>query len=130
LPSCDQAIAVQADAVKLRQILVNVIGNAIKFTAPGGSIALSVSQSGDNVSISVVDTGIGIPPELLERIFEPFFQVHTGTTREYPGVGLGLPISRDFARAMGGDITVRSAPGEGCAVTIELRSASNVTSAV
>jgi signal transduction histidine kinase len=60
---------------------------------------------------------------MIGRVFEPFFQVQTGTTREYPGVGLGLAIARDFARAMGGDIKMRSAPGKGCAVTIELPAA-------
>lgn len=121
--SCDPAIAVRADPVKLRQILINVIGNAIKFTPPGGRIDLSVSKTGEIVSITVSDTGIGIPPDMIDRVFEPFFQVHAGTTRAYPGVGLGLAISRDFAQAMGGDIQLRSTPGQGCAVTIELTSA-------
>jgi signal transduction histidine kinase len=60
---------------------------------------------------------------MLERVFEPFFQVQTGTTREYPGVGLGLAIARDFARAMGGDIRLQSVYGKGCGVTIELPTA-------
>jgi signal transduction histidine kinase len=117
---CDPTLLAQADPVKLRQILLNVIGNAIKFTPPHGRIGLSALRNGDRVSICVSDTGIGIPADKIERVFDPFFQVHAGTTREYDGVGLGLAISRDFARAMGGDIDVRSAPGEGCAVTIEL----------
>ena len=117
---CDPALEVQADPVKLRQILLNVIGNSIKFTPPRGRIELSAFPSGDRVSIRVADSGIGIPADKLEQVFEPFFQVHTGTTREYPGVGLGLAISRDFARAMGGDIDIRSEPGRGCVVTIDL----------
>jgi signal transduction histidine kinase len=124
-PACDPAMAVRADPVKLRQILINVIGNAIKFTPRGGRIALSVSKRADMVAITVTDTGIGIPADKIDRVFEPFFQVNAGTTREYSGVGLGLAISRDFARAMGGDITIRSLPDEGCEVTIELRSAEN-----
>jgi signal transduction histidine kinase len=117
---CDAALMVKADPVKLRQILLNVLGNAIKFTPPHGRIELTAIRSGDRVSIRVSDTGIGIGPDKIDRVFEPFFQVHTGPTREYAGVGLGLSISRDFARAMGGDVEVRSAPGEGCVVTIDL----------
>jgi signal transduction histidine kinase len=117
---CDPKLMVTADPVKLRQILLNVLGNAVKFTPPRGRIELTALRSGDRVSIRVSDTGIGIEPDKLDRVFEPFFQVQTGPTREYAGVGLGLSISRDFARAMGGEIEVRSAPGEGCVVTIEL----------
>lgn len=117
---CDRALAVQADPVRLRQILLNVLGNAIKFTPPHGHIELSALRTADKASICVSDTGIGIPTDMVGRVFEPFFQVQSGTTREYPGVGLGLAISRDFARAMGGDIEVESAQGEGCVVTIEL----------
>ena len=117
---CDPKLMVTADPVKLRQILLNVLGNAVKFTPPRGRIELTALRSGDRVSIRVSDTGVGIEPDKLDRVFEPFFQVQTGPTREYAGVGLGLSISRDFARAMGGEIEVRSAPGEGCVVTIEL----------
>ena len=117
---CDPTLLVKADPVKLRQILLNVLGNAIKFTPPHGRIELTALRSGDRVAICVSDTGIGIEPETIDRVFEPFFQVHTGPTREYAGVGLGLAISRDFARAMGGEIEVRSVPGEGCVVTIDL----------
>jgi signal transduction histidine kinase len=117
---CDPALSVRADPVKLRQILLNVIGNAIKFTPSHGRVELSALRSADKVSIGVSDTGIGIPADKIESVFEPFFQVQTGTTREYPGVGLGLAISRDLARAMGGDITVVSDIGKGSTVTIEL----------
>jgi signal transduction histidine kinase len=117
---CDPALSVLADPMKLRQILLNVLGNAIKFTPPNGRIELSALRNADRVSIRVSDTGIGVPADKIGRVFEPFFQVQAGTTREYPGVGLGLAIARDFARAMGGDITMESAPGKGSAVTIEL----------
>ena len=117
---CDPTLMVKADPVKLRQILLNVLSNAIKFTPPQGRIELTALRSGDRGSICVSDTGIGIPADKIERVFEPFFQVQAGSTREYAGVGLGLAISRDFARAMGGEIEVRSAPGKGCMVTIEL----------
>jgi signal transduction histidine kinase len=117
---CDRALAARADPVRLRQILLNVLGNAIKFTPPHGRIELSAVRTADKVSICVSDTGIGIPADKIGRVFEPFFQVQSGTTREYSGVGLGLAISRDFARAMGGEIEVESAQEEGCVVMIEL----------
>jgi signal transduction histidine kinase len=117
---CDSALFTLADPVKLRQILLNVVGNAIKFTPPRGRVELSALRNADKVSIRVSDTGIGIPADKIGRVFEPFFQVQTGTTREYPGVGLGLAIARDFARAMGGDIELASTPGKGSTVTIEL----------
>jgi signal transduction histidine kinase len=120
---CDASLVARADPIKLRQILLNVLGNAIKFTPPGGRIELSARRSGERISIRVSDTGIGIPAEKIDRVFDPFFQGQTGTTREFPGVGLGLSISRDFARAMGGDIHIESAPNEGCTVTIDLSSA-------
>jgi signal transduction histidine kinase len=123
---CDPTLSVRADPVKLRQILLNVLGNAIKFTPSHGCIELSALRHADKVSILVSDTGIGIPPDTIDRVFEPFFQVDSGTTREYPGVGLGLAISRDFARAMGGDITVESNLGKGSAVTIELSALESV----
>jgi len=115
---CDTALMIEADPVKLRQLLLNVLGNAMKFTPPNGRIELSAVGSGDKALIRVADTGIGIPEDKMERIFEPFFQVHTGTTREYSGAGLGLAISRDFARAMGGDIGIASTVGKGSVVTI------------
>jgi signal transduction histidine kinase len=116
---CDPTLSVLADPVKLRQILLNVLGNAIKFTSPQGRIEVSALRNADKVVIRVSDTGIGIPADKIGRVFEPFFQVQAGTTREYPGVGLGLSISRDFARAMGGDIEIQSVPGQGSVVTIE-----------
>ena len=120
---CDASMVARADSIKLRQILLNVLGNAIKFTPPGGRIELSARQSGERISICVSDTGIGISAEKIDLVFDPFFQGQSGTTREYPGVGLGLSIARDFARAMGGDIHVQSAPNEGCTVTIDLATA-------
>ena len=117
---CDPTLSVLADPVKLRQILLNVLGNAIKFTPAHGRIELSALRNVNMIAIRVSDTGIGIPADKIERVFEPFFQVQAGTTREYPGVGLGLAIARDFARAMGGDINVESTPGKGSTVTIEL----------
>lgn len=112
---------VLADPDKLQQILLNLLTNAIKFTSPGGAISVTCSSDGDRMRIAVRDTGVGIPPEQLERIFDPFVQLdHQPADPTQRGVGLGLAISRDLARAMNGDLTVESVPGEGSVFTVEL----------
>jgi signal transduction histidine kinase len=121
-------LAVRADREKLQQILLNLLGNAVKFTHPrgdaSGRIEVSCTTSGDDagafVSIHVRDTGKGIAPNALERIFEPFVQVDQRLTRPHAGVGLGLAISRDLARGMGGDLTAESTPGVGSVFTLSL----------
>jgi signal transduction histidine kinase len=120
LEAGDPALTLRADPLKLRQILLNVVGNAVKFTPAGGSIRLGASIQGDNVAITVSDTGIGVPSDKLVEIFEPFYQVDSGTTREFAGVGLGLAIARDLARAMGGDVYFDSTVGRGSVVSIVL----------
>ena len=122
---CDRDATVMADPGRLRQILTNLLTNAAKYTnAPtaGGSctIALGCTVLRDVVNITVKDCGIGIPTSEYEAIFEPFTQLLSGLTNRQGGVGLGLPISRDFARAMGGDIVVSSAVGEGSLFTVTL----------
>jgi signal transduction histidine kinase len=117
----DGSLTVRADPQKLRQILLNIVGNAIKFTPRGGTIRLGAEMRNENVVITVSDNGIGVPSDKLAQIFEPFFQVDSGTTREYSGVGLGLAIARDLARAMGGDIYFDSTEGRGSLVSIVLR---------
>ncbi|MFN2637464.1 MAG: MASE1 domain-containing protein [Gemmatimonadaceae bacterium] len=121
---CDATWEVLGDPMKLRQIMLNILGNAMKFTPAQGRIEMSARRSGDSVVVQVADTGIGIPAQQIEQVFEPFFQVQAGMTREYPGVGLGLAISRDFARAMGGDILIESPAGGGTVVSVRLLSAS------
>jgi signal transduction histidine kinase len=116
----DPELNVNADPMKLRQILLNIIGNAIKFTPVGGRISLAAAPRNKHVVLTVSDTGIGVPAEKVAQIFEPFYQVDTGTTREYSGVGLGLAIARDLARAMGGDIYFDSTVGHGSVVSILL----------
>jgi two-component system CheB/CheR fusion protein len=107
-------VSVYTDSEKLRQILLNLLSNSIKFTAPDGDIGIDTAATGDVVRIEVWDSGRGIPPEQLEHIFEPFVQVDRGLTSPPPGgVGLGLSISRDLARAMGGDLKVESTVGQG-----------------
>lgn len=117
---CDTALSVRADPEKLRQILLNFLANAIKFTAQGGRIRVGAGQHGEFVRIWVSDTGIGIPDDQIVLVFEPFFQVDQGPTRRYPGIGLGLAIARDLARAMDGEVLLESKVGEGSTATVRL----------
>jgi signal transduction histidine kinase len=116
----EDGLSVQADPAKLRQILLNIVVNAIKFTPAKGEIRLHATRAGSDVVLSVTDTGIGVPPDKLAHIFDPFFQVDSKMTREYAGVGLGLTIARDLARAMNGDIAFESKVGRGSVVSVTL----------
>jgi signal transduction histidine kinase len=116
----DPSLAAWADNARLQQILVNLLTNAVKFSDPGGTVTLSCSVAGDQVRIRVTDTGAGIPDDKLEPIFEPFYQLDQSSTRVAGGAGLGLTISRDLARAMGGEISVCSQPGVGSTFTVTL----------
>lgn len=107
------------DQDRLHQILVNLVGNAVKFT-DDGTITVTARHRDGQVAIAVADSGIGIPEEALERIFEEFHQVDNSTTRQYSGTGLGLAISRHFARLLGGDITVQSVVGVGSIFTVTI----------
>ena len=117
---CDHALSVRADPEKLRQILLNFVANAIKFTANGGRIRVGADRVGQLVSISVNDTGIGIPSDQIAHVFQPFFQIEQGPTRRYPGIGLGLAIARDLARAMDGEVQLQSTVGEGSTISLLL----------
>jgi signal transduction histidine kinase/DNA-binding response OmpR family regulator len=119
-----KSLAVLADREKLQQIMVNLLSNALKFTASGGRIAVACAVEGSSVAITVSDTGRGIPSDKLEAIFEPFVQVERTLTRETEGSGLGLAISRQLAWAMDGDLTVVSDVGVGSAFTLTLPVAS------
>ena len=111
---CDHGLLVRADAEKLRQIIVNLVGNAHKFTAPGGTIDIHCEPTDQQVTIRVVDTGRGIPADKLSTIFDPFVQVERHLTPDsQQGIGLGLAISRDLARGMGGELVVQSTHGSG-----------------
>jgi len=105
------------------------LSNAIKFTPPGGRIAVDCEVKGDAVLLSVSDTGIGIPADKLDVIFDPFVQLKEGLAGRESGLGLGLAISRDLARAMSGDLTVESSKGSGARFTLTLPRASEVHNA-
>jgi CheY-like chemotaxis protein len=108
-----------ADVTKVRQILLNLLSNAAKFTE-GGIIELRVARESDHMLMDVSDQGIGMTPEQMDKIFDVFGQADASTQKRYGGTGLGLVISREFCRMMGGDITVLSAPGHGTTFTVRL----------
>lgn len=117
-------LAVRADREKLRQVLLNLLSNAVRHSPVGATITVVAERrESDRVVIEVSDTGPGIPPERQQAIFEPFVQLDRSFTKSTEGVGLGLAISRDLARGMGGDITVRSTPGEGACFALSLPAA-------
>ena len=108
------------DQGRVNQILTNLLSNAIKYTGSGGSIWIKCAISKETALIAVTDTGRGVPPEKLESIFEPFVQLGRSLSSAHEGMGLGLSISRDLARAMGGDLTVSSTIGQGSTFTLSL----------
>ena len=116
----DKSARVRADADRFQQIVLNLLSNALKFTPEGGRITVSWRIGQQRFLIDVADTGVGIAVDQFERIFDPFVQVQSGTTRTSEGVGLGLAISRDMARQMGGDVYVKSELGNGATFTLAL----------
>ena len=119
-----QNAVLESDAQRVRQILLNLVGNAIKFTEQGG-VRLLIAPAGSGVadaalSCSVIDTGVGVAPQDMARLFQDFTQVDASVTRRHGGTGLGLSISRRLARLLGGDITVTSTVGQGSAFTLTL----------
>ena len=130
MPECDGDLRVRADRDKLRQILLNLVSNAVKFTPESGRIVLDCARAGNALTIRVSDTGIGIPEDRMRSIFEPFVQAGRALNRTHEGVGLGLAISRDLARAMEGDITVESEVGRGSVFTLTLPQAAPVPARV
>ena len=112
-----------SDPTRLRQIVTNLVSNAIKFTQQGGvKITARLVADGETqtFALDVTDSGIGVPEETLEAIFDPFVQADSSVTRRFGGTGLGLPISRRLARLLGGDIVARSTPGRGSTFTVTL----------
>ncbi|MEX2282758.1 MAG: PAS domain-containing sensor histidine kinase [Gemmatimonadota bacterium] len=119
---CSPDLVANADRTKVEQILLNLLSNSIKFTPSEGRIRIFCGRLGNQVSVSIEDTGIGIPSERLEQVFEPFVQLGRSLTSAQEGTGLGLAISRELARAMGGDLTAVSEPGAGSTFTVTLPS--------
>ncbi len=109
-----------ADRRSLERVLLNLLDNALKYTEPGDEIRIHVSESGGKIQIEVIDTGIGIPPEDLGRVFERFYRVEKARSRDHGGTGLGLAIVKHLVQAMGGDVRVESADGEGTTVRVRL----------
>ena len=111
----------RADERRLRQVLAHLLSNAVKFTHAGGRVVVSAETAPDrDLLIRMRDSGIGIPPEDLERVFEPFHQLDTGLARRAPGAGLGLYFSRALVQAHGGRLKLESEPGTGTTATIQL----------
>jgi len=118
--SGDPSHSVFADREKVQQIIVNLLANAVKFTPAGGSVDLDWRIEDESLLVRVRDTGSGVPENKLDQIFEPFVQLRAPGSVPSGGTGLGLPISRDLARAMGGDVTAGSALGVGSVFTLTL----------
>jgi PAS domain S-box-containing protein len=118
--ACDPALRAVADEERTRQVLLNLVTNAVKFTPARGWVRLDCDADGEWVNVRVRDNGPGVPPEKQEAIFDPFTQVDRRYDRPQEGVGLGLAISRDLARGMGGELSVESAEGEGSTFTLRL----------
>ena len=122
--NCPQRV--MGDSTRVEQVLINLLGNAVKFTPHGGEVRLTIDKLADDGSavtmrFTVADTGVGISPEFLPRIFEPFAQEYAGITSSYGGSGLGLPIARQLTRMMGGDLSATSVKGEGSVFTAIMR---------
>jgi signal transduction histidine kinase/PAS domain-containing protein len=114
-----EPVTLETDVGKVRHILLNLLSNAVKFTDQGEIVLTARAENGD-IRFEVRDTGIGIPPQHQERIFDPFWQVENKASRRVAGTGIGLSVARRLARLLGGDITVASRPGEGSTFTARL----------
>jgi signal transduction histidine kinase len=115
-----QPVDLLTDAAKARQVLVNLCGNAVKYT-PAGEVRLRLRAEPERVTFEVIDTGIGIAPEHQALVFERFWQVDGSSTRTVAGIGIGLAAAREYARLLGGDVTVESELGAGSTFRLWLR---------
>jgi len=123
LQCSDLPSVIYSDPVRVRQCLVNLVSNAIKFTAAGHvfvNVYVQRQEDGDYIRFDVEDTGIGIPKDKIEKVFEAFTQADGSTTRKYGGTGLGLTITRQLVQLLGGSIEVRSEEGKGSVFSIIL----------
>jgi len=113
LDAPEHPVIVEGDKSKLGQVFNNLLSNAVKFNHPGGNVTISIEESSDTINVTVSDTGIGIPPEALDKVFTRFYQYDSSSTRRYGGTGIGLAIAQDIARLHGSHITVTSESGKG-----------------
>src|SRR5262249_50115619 len=110
-----------ADPVRLSQVVANLLNNAARYTDPGGRITLSAERDADEIAIRVADDGVGIPPEMLSRVFEPFTRVDRSSTRSRAGLGIGLSLVKPLVEMHGGNVSVRSdGTGKGSEFTVRL----------
>jgi signal transduction histidine kinase len=116
----DGRLPLDGDADRLRQVLDNLVSNALKFTPAGGSVTLSARNGSGPLRVEVSDTGIGIPQDELGQLFSRFYRASTATRRAIPGTGVGLVIARAIVEAHGGTISLESSEGEGTRVTVTL----------
>lgn len=118
---CPTGLMAMADRTRCEQIVLNLLMNAVKFTPSGGVVTVGCGLTDSGVIVTVADTGPGVPNDQQAAIFEPFVQVGRSLTSSHEGTGLGLAISRDLARAMGGDLSIHSQPGEGATFILTLK---------
>ena len=118
LPS--EVMEIRCDAIRIKQVILNLLSNAIKFTDLGGSVTLAIGYCNDFITVSVTDTGIGMNEEDIPKALQPFAQIDSGFSRRFDGTGLGLPISAELIKVHGGEMAIKSAPGEGTTVTFTL----------
>jgi len=116
----DRPLAVSGEVAKLRQVFLNLLSNAVKFTPSGGAIAVSASDDGGSVRVTVADTGIGMSPQDVQVALTPFGQVDNRLERKFEGAGLGLPLANTFIGLHGGTLQIESAPGQGARITVRL----------
>jgi signal transduction histidine kinase len=115
-------VTVMGDSTRLRQLFTNLLDNAVTYTCPGGRVTVKLERTRDGARVSIGDTGIGIAPDDLTRIFERFYRSSAGREQNAQGTGLGLAISRSVVQAHRGEIAVQSTPGEGTTFTVVLPS--------
>jgi signal transduction histidine kinase len=116
----DGDLRIAADETRIRELLLALVDNAVRYTPPGGTITLRATAGDSHIEVSASDTGPGIPAEHIERVFERFYRVDPSRSREQGGSGLGLSIARAIAEAHGGSLTVSSKEGTGATFTLQL----------
>jgi two-component system, OmpR family, phosphate regulon sensor histidine kinase PhoR len=115
-----EQLVVEVDAERIAQVVTNLVANAVKFTEPGGEVGVDLRREGDRAVLAVADTGIGIPAEDSDRLFQRFFRARNATDAAIPGTGLGLAICKGIVDAHGGEIAVESETGRGTTLRVSL----------